>query len=301
MNVYITGSSGVLGSALMGHLIARDYSLYCHENKVLGNNEEYGWKDKGLERFMENAPLEGVIHLEEDFPVTWKWSSEPVLRSFEEKIRSTRQLAEFLTNCKRKPKVVMVLSNVGYYGDRGERLLDETSFVGDSTYAEMYRQLEIATQPARQAGIRLIHLRPGMIIGPHINEMLSLFLPRGRFFTGVWGKGSHYLSWISIEDAVQAIEFILQNEDINGPVNLTSATPLTNRELTETLAAQPFSSLRTIPACIVRHLFDKITCSLVLSSCRALPKKLQSAGYTFRHPNLEEYTSTLDDIRSNFY
>ncbi len=297
MRVYITGSSGVITSALIGHLVSKGHSLYCHKHEEDNEEEEAVWIDRGLERFIEESSLDAVIHPGEDLPLSKKWENSNESQYFENTIKKTRVLTEYLVGLKRKPKVFVIISNVGFYGDRGDRIIDETSCVGEGLHAEMCRQLETASLPARQAGIRVVHLRPGIVITPHLHAFLQSFMPYQKIFTGVWGDGKQYISWISIEDAAHIIEFILNRKDMTGPVNLTSATPLINKEFTETLALHTSTStLRPIPAWIVRLLFGKISSSMLLSSHRALPKKLIASGYVFRHPTLEEAIASLGSV-----
>ncbi len=298
MRVYITGSSGVITSALIGHLVSKGHSLYCHKQEGDNEEEEAVWTDKGVERFIGESPLDAVIHPGDDLPLSRRWENSYESNYFENLIRKTRRLAEYLVGLKKKPKVFVLISNVGYYGDRGDSIIDETCCVGEGRHAEMCRQLEIASLPARQAGIRVVQLRPGVIISPHLPAFLQPFLSCQTLFTGVWGDGKQYLSWISIEDAVHAIEFILNRENMTGPVNLTTTAPLINREFTETLALPASSStLRAIPAWLVRLLFGEISSSILLSSHRALPKKLMASGYVFQHPTLEETIPSLGSLR----
>ncbi len=289
MKIFFTSSMGVLGSALIGQLIEKKHTLYCQE-KITGpqNSTQKCKLDHGLSS-ESDSPFEGVIYLAEEFPVNWKWSRPQTEKYFQQTIHHTHSLASQLANSFHKPKVFIVLSNVGYYGDRSDRHVDETSFVGDSSYAEIFRKLEIATQPAQQAGIRVIILRSGLILGNHIDERLRLFLPHNHFFSGIWGTGTQYLSWISSDDAVEAIEFMLHQTSIKGPVNLTSPTPLVNRELTSLMASSNFSRFRATPTWMTRLLYEHITCSLLLTSCRAIPKKLLSSGFNFKNKTLEEF------------
>ncbi len=288
MNIFITGSSGIIGSALIGHLLSKGNSFYCHEDPL--------WRDKGnlcveagLQEFVENSPLHAVINTGTTLPPLKRWQQNRASETYDNKIHKTRILSEYIAKLPIKPKVFIVFSHLGFYGDRGDKFLDETSFVGDDFHAEYCRKLELATTPARQAGIRVVNLRPGMIISNHIYPLLQLFVPHNVLFKGVWGTGKQYKSWISLKDATRAIEFIINNRDIQGPVNLTGSTPLTNLEFTQTFNSQfDSTSLRPFPAFLAQLLFEKITVSKLLFSCRALPRKLTHAGFSFRHLTLEE-------------
>ncbi len=286
MNILFTASLGVMASALAGHLLEKNHTLYFHDTLTKKKiNDHPGHIEIPLN--LENGnPLHGIVHLDEGFPLSIKWSSPQTKKYLEQKVASTHYLSKFLAKSPHKPEVLIILSNLGIYGDMGDRQIDENSFVGDNPSSEIFRQLEIATHPAQKAGIRVVHLRTGIVLGSQVNETFRLFLPHHHFFSGVWGDGKQYLSWISLDDALQAIDFILNNTMINGPVNLTSTKPLMNREWTHIMTDTPVPKLHPTPSWITRALYDNIVSTILLKSCRALPNKLITAGFHFQHSTL---------------
>jgi uncharacterized protein len=296
MKIFITGSTGILSSALIGHLATKGHSLYCKKISLPGSTKETFSLPSSLNAFTKNKPLDAVIYPGEDIYPVKKWHSSTPEKIYNYQIRIIKYLAEHLATRKIKPKVFIVFSSVGFYGDRSDRILVETSFVGEDLHAEKCRQLEIATNSARQAGIRVILLRTSRIIGPHMDPFVQLYLPKNTLQKGLWGNGKQFVSWISTHDAVRAIEFAIQKDDISGPVNLTSPTPLSNIEFSNSLSLQDKSLIpHSVPSFMVRQLFDPITASILLASSRVLPKKLQVSGFTFVHPTLNDAVNQIKE------
>ncbi len=286
MRILFTGSTGIIASGLLGYLVSKGHTLCCNEMQI--NNEDFqlSWKDNRANDFIESSPLDALFHEGIYLPLFKKKDYLKEIQIFEKSILIVRSLCEYLCSLTQKPKLFILVSDTGYYADRQNRLIEDSSFVGEGPYAELCRQFEIATQPARRAGIRVVLLRTGLILNPEGNSLLESFLPKNSLISGIWGNGKQYLSWISTRDAMEAIEYILQKDDIRGPVNLTSPTPISNRELTSSLSS---SSGRSTPTFLVRHLFSEISGSRLLSSCRAYPRKLLQAGFSFNHATIEEY------------
>lgn len=297
MRIFITGSSGVIDSALLGYFFSIGHNIFCGEPSYSEDNDSPLSLPLGLQAFIDESPLEAVIHTGSDPLPSTKWRTSTAIRAYEEQIQTTRALAEYLASQKFKPRVFIVFSNSGYYGDRDDRVLIETSFVGQGIHAEMCQQLEIATNPARQAGIRVVLLRIARVIGPHGDPHLKYYLPGQKISKGLWGNGKQYVSWISTQDAIEAINYILEKKDISGPVNLTSPNPLSNIEFTRQLwSGKKHFFAKPMPTFMVKNMFDEITASILLSSCRISPRKLLMSGFSFKHSTLD---TALDFLTSS--
>jgi hypothetical protein len=176
---------------------------------------------------------------------------------------------------------------VGIYGDRGDELLDETSHPGNGFMAQVCLQWEQATEPATAAGIRVIHMRFGVVLAPGQGALARL-IPLFRYGLGATlGSGRQYMSWISLSDAVGAVMFLLAQENANGPYNFTAPNPLTNAQFTRLLAAQLHRpAFLAVPGFAARLAFGEMAEEALLASTRAYPARLAAAGYQFAHPSL---------------
>lgn len=188
----------------------------------------------------------------------------------------------------------MVASAVGFYGNRGDEDLTEASGPGSSFLADVCKQWERATESIEQRGIRTVHTRFGVVLSPH-GGMLSKLLPLFRLGLGaVVGSGRQWLSWIALEDVVLAIEHLLAQDQLVGPVNVVSPHPETMRAFAQKLAKALRRPLFVrLPAGLVRWVMGQMGEELLLSSTRALPAKLKTSGYLFKFPAIDEYFRQL--------
>jgi uncharacterized protein (TIGR01777 family) len=183
--------------------------------------------------------------------------------------------------------MLLTASAVGIYGDRGEEVLIENSLPGSGFLADVCRRWEAAAQPAQDAGIRTLNLRFGVVLSVEGGMLGKLLTPFRFGLGGIVGSGRQYVSWISISDAVDAIRFLLRSKGLQGPVNVVSPKPVTNREFTRTLGrvlGRP--TVLPVPGVIVRALFGEMGDELLLASQRSEPSALLSAGFQFQHPDL---------------
>ena len=200
----------------------------------------------------------------------------------------TRLLAETLGRLKRPPRVLVAVSGVGYYGNQGDAPLTEESPPGSGFLAEVCREWEAAADPARAAGIRVVHPRLGVVLAGQGGALPRMALPFRLGVGGVIGSGRQYWSWIALTDVVRTIELALVVETLVGAVNAVAPTPVTNRELTRALGrALGRPTLVPVPAFAVRLLLGEMGQALLLDSARVLPRRLERAGFRFRHPDLD--------------
>jgi uncharacterized protein (TIGR01777 family) len=187
------------------------------------------------------------------------------------------------------PKVLVSASAIGFYGDRGDEILDENSPRGDGFLAEVACDWEAATEPASAAGIRVVHMRFGVILSPGGGALAKMLTPFRIGGGGIVGSGRQYWSWLALDDAVGAIHYALTTESLHGPVNVVAPNPVTNAEFTKTLGrvlSRP--TIVPVPAFFARLAFGEMADALLLASTRVEPKRLVDSGYEFRHASLED-------------
>jgi hypothetical protein len=232
--------------------------------------------------------LDAVVHLAGESIAASRWTPEKKARIRSSRVAGTQLLARTLARLARPPKVLVSVSAVGFYGDRGDEELDEASSPGSGFLAGVCRDWEAATEPAAQAGIRVVLARLGVVLARE-GGALARLIPLFRLgLGGRLGSGRQYMSWITLDDAVGAIRFLLENESLCGPVNVVSPHPITNREFTRTLGRvlhRP--TLFPAPSFALRIALGEMADEMLLSGARVLSKKLSDAGYKFRDPELE--------------
>jgi uncharacterized protein len=289
MRVAITGSSGLIGSALVAALRADGQQvtrLVRHSPRQPG---EVRWDPQIVGGRIAPGVLDGVdavVNLS-GAPIAgrpWTQARKQVLRA--SRIQSTTALVSALVRAERPPPVLLSGSAVGWYGDTGDREVDESAPAGTGFLADLVRDWEAAAQPAREAGIRVVTLRSGIVLSRR-GGMLGPLLPLFRLGLGAQiGDGSQYISWISVTDHVAAVRYLLDHADIDGPVNLTAPVPVTNAEFTAELARtlrRP--ALLRVPAPVLRFGLGELSGEL-LASQRVVPRRLLQAGFAFRSPGI---------------
>jgi len=204
-------------------------------------------------------------------------------------VQGTTVLCEALAQLVKPPKVLLSASAIGYYGDRGETTLREESLPGTGFLAEVCQAWEAATAPAAQLGLRVVHLRFGMVLSPAGGALAKMLTPFRLGLGGVIGTGKQYMSWIALDDVLGAIHHALNTEALQGPVNVVAPSAVTNREFTTTLGKvlrRP--TWLSLPAFAVRLMFGEMGDALLLASTRVAPARLMASGYTFQYPELEK-------------
>jgi len=248
------------------------------------------WNPASEPPMASTTPIEGIraaVHLSGANVGAQRWTSAYKREMTESRVNSTRALARMLAGLRQPPATLIVASAVGIYGDRGGELLNESSAAGSGFLAELCQHWEQAAEPARQAGIRVVQMRLGVILGP--GGALAKMLPLFRLgLGGPLGSGCQWMSWVSLEDAVRAILFAAQRPELQGPVNLTAPEPVTNAAFTCALAhalARP-AVLRT-PAFALRLALGQMASETLLSSTRVFPSKLVNASFSFHHTTVD--------------
>jgi len=291
MKVVLTGSSGLVGSALIPVLTSGGHEVVrLVRSQPRPEASEVRWDPETGE--IDPAALEGVdaaVHLAGESIAAGRWTTSRKARILESRVKGTRLLVETLAGLGQRPKVLVSASAVGYYGDRGEERLTEDSGSGSAFFlANVCRQWETATEPAAAAGIRVVNLRFGIILSGGGGALPRLLTPFRLGVGGRLGSGKQFMSWIAIDDVVGAIVHVLKTEALRGAVNAVAPQAVTNREFTKALGrvlGRP--TLFPLPACAARLAFGEMADELLLASQRVEPAKLLASGYQFRFPEIE--------------
>ncbi len=286
--VLVTGAGGLLGTPLVSRLHAAGRRVLRLVRRDPRAADEIAL-DPARGTFADGA-LDGVgavVHLAGE-PVPGRWTAEKRRRIVESRSAATARLCEALAALPAPPGTLVAASAVGFYGDRGDELLDETSGAGTGFLAEVATAWEAACAPAARAGIRVVNLRFGMVLarrGGALEPLLAVFrLGLG----GKFGNGRQWMSWIALEDALAAIEWALETPALRGPINTVAPGMVRNREFARTLGrvlGRP--ALFPAPAFAMRVLLGPMADELLLASQRAVPRRLSESGFRFRTPELE--------------
>lgn len=290
MNVLITGGSGLVGQELQSLLSAGGHRVTILTRSAKSQDGFRTW-DPAAEEY-DPAWFDGfdsVVHLAGENIAGRRWT-----KSYKQKILSsrrdvTRKLATALSRLELPPQTLVSASAIGWYGDRGDELLTESSARGTGFLADVCEEWEQAANPAREAGIRVVHPRIGVVLSPKggaLKQMLPIFkLGLG----GVLGDGRQYMSWIGLDDLAGAIFHLLTDESLTGAVNCVSPNPVTNREFTKTLGrvlSRP--TIFPVPGFMAKLGLGQMAEELLLSGARIMPEVLSRSGYRFRSSNLED-------------
>ena len=287
MNVLISGATGLLGSALIPELEAGGHRV-SRLTRSPRSADDLRWDPEAgtIEGDLEGT--DAVVHLAGESIAEGRWTPEKKRRILESRRNGTRLLAERIATLPKPPSVMVSASAIGYYGDRGNELLTEESEPGTGFLAEVCREWEAAADPAREAGIRVVHPRIGIVLSPQ-GGALGTTLPIFKLGAGgKIGSGRQYWSWISLDDVAGSLFHALTDEAVSGPVNVGSPNPLTNAEYTKVLGRvlnRP--TIFPVPAPAARIALGGMADELLLASQRMQPARLEETGYTFRHPDLE--------------
>lgn len=307
MRVIVTGGTGLIGGKLVDSL-AED----GHEVIVLSRNPQRHTAPAGvtLEKWDAKTAAgwghladgaDAIVNLAgesiagEGFPPD-RWTPEKKARILQSRLNAGNAVVEAIAQAEVKPKMLIQSSAVGYYGNRQDEVVDETADPGTGFLADVVIQWEDSTKEVENMGVRRVLLRTGVVYSMEGGALPSTLIPFKMFAGGPLGDGEQYVPWIHIEDEVRAIRFVIENESIDGPVNLSAPTPLKNKQL-----AKIIGKVMNRPAFVPAPAFAlKIAlgeaAAIVLDGQRAVPAKLQAAGFTYRYPDAESALMDLINI-----
>ena len=282
--IAITGASGFIGRGMVRRFTAAGHSVIRIGR---GNDSDVRWDP--ATGIIDQAALEGVdvvIGLAGE-NIAQRWTPRVKRELRESRIQGTRLLARTIAGLRTKPQVLLCASGIGIYGDRGDAWLDENSETGDGFLADVGREWEAAADPARAAGIRVVHLRGGVVLDPDGGALGKMLLPFRLGLGGRFGDGRQWWSWISREDLERVHEFAIAVPALSGPVNAVAPEPVTNATFVSTLGRvlrRP--AVVPVPRFALELAFGEMAREALLSSQRARPGALEAAGFRFAHPTL---------------
>jgi len=288
MKIAIAGASGLVGSALIP-VLEREGATITRLVRSTPKPGEIEWHPN--QDAIEPNRLEGfevIINLAGENIAAGRWTDDQKRKIRDSRVNGTHLMSEAIAKLGQKPRVFVCASATGIYGDRDDEILDEQSESGSGFLAGVCREWEKATEPASKAEVRVVNLRFGPIMSREGGMLAKLLTPFKMGLGGKVGSGQQYISWISIDDAVQAINLTINDESIRGPVNVVSPHPVTNEEFTKALGhVLNRPTALAIPAFAARLTFGEMADEMLLVSQRVMPKKLEHAGFQFRYPGLE--------------
>lgn len=289
MEIVVSGATGMVGSTLSRELQNRGHRVIALSHSRPSSEDTIRWDpQRGHLNASRLEGIDAVVHLAGE-GLIGRWTPEKKRRIRDSRVQGTSLLARTLAGLSDKPPVMVSASAIGYYGDRGNELLNEESEPGRGFLAEVCREWEAAADPAREAGLRVVHPRFGVILstkGGALGTILPIFRLGGG---GRIGSGRQYWSWVDIEDVTGALVHAVENDTVEGPMNVTAPNPVTNAEYTKTLGKvlnrpTPFP----FPAPAARAVLGEVADEMLLASQRVEPAKLEGGDYGFRYPQLEE-------------
>ncbi len=290
MRILVGGASGLIGSALVPLLASQGHrSIRLVRGRSARGEDAVAWDpDAGSIDSARLAGIDAVVNLAGATIARWPWTAAHKRRVLESRVRSTALLARTIAGLRPRPRVFVAPSAVGFYGDRGDEILRETSTSGTGFLADVCVAWEAAAAPARDAGIRVVTPRIGMVLSSAGGALGALLIPFRLGLGGVIGSGRQFMSWIALEDLTSVIAEAIARDDWSGPWNAVSPEPSTNAEFTRTLGRilkRP--TLLPLPAFAARLVLGEMADALLLSSARVEPARLLASGFEFRFPTLE--------------
>jgi uncharacterized protein (TIGR01777 family) len=288
MKIAVTGSTGLVGSALVPLLTSAG-----HDFVRLSRPSQWD-PEKGTIDVSALNGIDALVHLAGENIAAGRWTGKRKARIRDSRVKSTKLLSDTLAKMQTPPKVMISASAIGFYGDRGTELLREDSAPGTGFLPDVCRQWEAATDPATRKGIRVVHLRIGVVLSRNGGALSKMLFPFKAGIGGKIGSGRQYWSWIAIDDLCSTILHCIQATGLHGPVNAVSPSPVTNFEFTKALGRvlhRP--TFFPLPAFAARFVLGEMADALLLASTRVEPAKLLGSRFVFQHKGLEAALTNL--------
>lgn len=287
LTVLITGSTGMIGSALTGYLQTQGHRVIGITRNVKLDSDIFWDPENGVFEIPDSVEPDAVIHLAGENVATGRWSDEKRTAILESRTKGTRLITEAILKLKKSPAVFITASGSGYY-PLGGNLHDESSPPGNHFLSEVCQRWEAESEPLAAAGIRVIQARIGAVLSPVGGALAKMFPLFNLGLGGIIGSGDQRMAWIGLDDVIDIMHRGLFEESWEGPLNLVAPEVITNRDFTKTLAKilhRP--SFLPVPAFVIEAIFGDMGKETILADVAVVPDKLTALGYRFRHPNLK--------------
>ncbi|MGX1884185.1 TIGR01777 family oxidoreductase [Streptomyces sp. NPDC055287] len=289
MRIAVTGSTGLIGTALVRSLRADGHEVRRVVRRPARSREEVTWDPK--RQYVDAHALAGceaVVHLAGAGVGDHRWTRTYKKEIRESRVLGTAAIAEAVASLEAPPRVLVCGSAIGFYGDTGERAVDEEAPPGDGFLPSVCVDWEEAAAPAQEAGVRTVFARTGLVVAREGGAWGRLFPLFKAGLGGRLGSGRQYQSYISMHDQIAALRHLIDTESLSGPVNLTAPRPVTNREMTEAMGrVLKRPTLCTVPAPALRLALGEFSAD-VLGSQRVLPRQLEESGFSFAFPGIDD-------------
>ena len=290
MKVLITGASGLVGTELQKSFAEQGYEMLLASRSEPKDDQHIQWSVE--EGFTEPEKLEGldvVVHLVGENVSGLRWTDDKKKAIRDSRVLGTRNVVDAISKLNDRPKTFVAASAIGFYGERGEEEVTESSAAGDNFLAGVCKEWEAESRRAEDAGIRTVLLRTGIVLSKDGGALSTMLLPFKMGVGGVVGSGKQWMSWISMEDEIAVINYVIENENIRGAVNAVSPNPVTNHDFTKTLGDVLYRpTFIPLPEFAVSMIFGEMGDALLLSSTKVMPKRLEDAGFEFKYPDLKQ-------------
>jgi uncharacterized protein len=288
MRVLITGASGLIGSALTESLEAQGHRVTRVVRSAARDGEVRWDPTTGTIYTSQLNGHTAAIHLAGE-PVAVRWTAAKKARILASRVQGTRLLSASLAELEQPPAVLVCASAIGFYGDRPGETLTEESVQGRGFLPQVVSAWEAAADPARAAGIRVVHLRFGIVLSGRGGALPRMLLPFRLGLGGPLGSGNQFVSWVALDDAVGAIIHAIEHDEVDRPLNVVSPRAVTSREFARALGRvlrRP--AFCRVPACVIRLMLGEMGSELLLSSTHPIPDRLVASGFAFRYSNLDD-------------
>jgi uncharacterized protein len=297
MRILITGASGLVGTALAKSFADKGHEMLLASRSEPKRAEDIQWRVE--DGFVEPERLEGldaVVHLAGESVSGLRWTDEKKKAIRDSRVLGTRSVVDAISRLKTKPKVLVAASAIGFYGERGDDEMTESSAAGTGFLADVAREWEAEARRAEDAGIRTVLLRTGIVLSKDGGALGTMLLPFKLGVGGVVGSGKQWMSWISLDDHIAVINYVIENENIRGAVNSVSPNPVTNADFTKAMGEVLYRpTFIPLPEFAVSMALGEMGDALLLTRTKVLPKRLEDAGFEFKYAELK---SALDHALS---
>jgi uncharacterized protein (TIGR01777 family) len=299
MKIAVAGATGFIGTALVAHLGTVGHRVVRLMRKGAdASRGDVPWDpSRGV---LDPAALDGVqavVNLAGE-PVAERWTADRKRRIKASRVEATGLLAQTLAGMARSPRVLVNASAIGIYGDRADELLDESSAPGTGFLADVAQVWEAAAAPAVERGVRTVYTRFGIVLGASGGALEKMLPPFKIGAGGRLGSGKQWMSWVTLEDVVGAIDYAITSDRVSGPVNVVAPNPVTNAEFTHELGrALHRPAVATVPGFALKLAYGEMGEAVLLASQRVVPHALERAGFTFKHTMLPEALKQIPLVR----